>query len=250
MLLAGVYLLSRLTAARNVWLVCESGGPKRYWVPLKRMGRKVDIQMLSLQNDYPQNDPTLLMYTALGRRLRPGRVPTEQGALLIDGALAVAIGRQALRRQPMLQAPLAVHDHVRDRVAFVVAPIGMPVRQLLGQIGASAEGVALLRGNVLRDNEVSPDAVVSGGELVLHVLPRPAALMPAPCVRCGWCVEGCPTRVQPAGLLEAAQRENLLLADHYGLDACIECGVCTYVCPSNLPILEGIRKLKAAAKKL
>jgi electron transport complex protein RnfC len=57
-------------------------------------------------------------------------------------------------------------------------------------------------------------------------------------------VEGCPTRINPAGLLEAAQRRNLDLADHYGLDSCIECGICTYVCPSHLPLLEGIRQLQ------
>ena len=50
-------------------------------------------------------------------------------------------------------------------------------------------------------------------------------------------------RIQPAGLLEAAQQDDPLLADRYGLDACIECGICTYVCPSHLPILSGIRAL-------
>jgi Na+-translocating ferredoxin:NAD+ oxidoreductase subunit C len=34
------------------------------------------------------------------------------------------------------------------------------------------------------------------------------------------------------------------LAEKYGIEACIECGICSYVCPSNLPLLEGIRRLK------
>ena len=36
----------------------------------------------------------------------------------------------------------------------------------------------------------------------------------------------------------------LSLARRYGLDACIECGICTYVCPSHLPLLHGIRTLR------
>jgi electron transport complex protein RnfC len=51
-------------------------------------------------------------------------------------------------------------------------------------------------------------------------------------------------RIQPAGLLDAAQRADPELAERYGLEACIECGVCSYVCPSHLPLLGGIRKLK------
>ena len=51
-------------------------------------------------------------------------------------------------------------------------------------------------------------------------------------------------RIHPAGLLEAAQADDPELADAYGLAACIECGICNYVCPSRLPLLEGIRTLR------
>ena len=29
-----------------------------------------------------------------------------------------------------------------------------------------------------------------------------------------------------------------------GIDACIECGICSYVCPSRLPLLPAIRVLR------
>jgi electron transport complex protein RnfC len=93
----------------------------------------------------------------------------------------------------------------------------------------------------LRDIRLTPDAVLGSGELTLHVtLPEPVR-SPQPCVRCGWCLEACPTRVQPAGVLEAAQRGDYQMAERAGLHACIECGLCTYVCPSRLPLLESIR---------
>ena len=31
--------------------------------------------------------------------------------------------------------------------------------------------------------------------------------------------------------------------------ACIECGICSYICPSHLPLLLGIRILKRAARE-
>jgi electron transport complex protein RnfC len=180
-----------------------------------------------------------------GRRLKPGRLPVEQRVLLLDAAAAISIGRAATREQPMLQVPLAVRDHLRQQTHHLVAPVGMPLREVLRQCDVPAHAeITLRRGAVLRENEVSGEAVVAGGDLIVHVMPRQFAPTPDPCIRCSWCMESCPTRVQPAGLLEAAQRADLGMAQRYGLDACIECGVCSYVCPSRLPLLKGIRQMK------
>ena len=46
-------------------------------------------------------------------------------------------------------------------------------------------------------------------------------------------------------MLEAAQHGDVALAERYGVDACIECGICSYVCPSRLPILDGVRHIRA-----
>ena len=74
--------------------------------------------------------------------------------------------------------------------------------------------------------------------------PQPPVI-PDPCVRCNWCAEACPTRLRPAGVLEAAQYEDVALAERHGVDACIECGICSYVCPSHLPLLDGVRRIRA-----
>jgi electron transport complex protein RnfC len=70
---------------------------------------------------------------------------------------------------------------------------------------------------------------------------------PDPCIRCGWCVEACPSSIHPAGLLDASQRRDHAAADRYGISACVECGLCDYVCPSRLPILNGIRMMRKEA---
>jgi ferredoxin len=153
----------------------------------------------------------------------------------------------------MLQVPLAVRDHLGQQSHYAVAPIGISLRHVMSQLTAASPRsagdpwpaeLALMRGHVLHEHRCGPETVVSGGDLTLHLLPRPHAPLADPCIRCAWCSESCPTRVQPAGLLEAAQRKDLAMARHYGLDSCIECGVCTYVCPSHLPLLAGIRTMK------
>jgi electron transport complex protein RnfC len=206
---------------------------------------KGPVTIVPMLSDYPQSDPVMLLHGVLGRRLKPGRLPVEQRALVLDAAAAIAVGRAATREQPMLQVPLAVRDHLRQQTHFLVAPIGMPLREVLRQCDVPAHvDVTLRRGAVLRENEMGGQAVVAGGDLIVHLMPRQLTPTADPCIRCSWCMESCPTRVQPAGLLEAAQREDMEMAQRYGLDACIECGVCSYVCPSRLPLLKGIRQMK------
>ena len=241
---AGVALLANLTGANRVWVAVDAAAPQRWWKLMRRLGRRQGVQVFGLRNDYPQSDPTLMLYTLFNRRLRPGRLPIEQGVMMIDAALAVALGRYLANSRPMLRVPLVVHDHVRRQAHFVLSPAGMTLRDALGQLGIVADGLSLRGGNLLRDCPIDLDAIIGGGELAVHLSAPEAATNPDPCIRCAWCIEGCPTRVQPAALLEAAQRQDLAMAEQYGLPACIECGVCSYVCPSRLPLLESIRRLR------
>jgi electron transport complex protein RnfC len=238
-----------LTSARNVWIAVEAGAAPKWWLPLRRELRKASADIVPVLADYPQGDPTLLIYTLLRRRLRPGRSPVEQGVLVLDSVSAIAIGRAASREQPMLQTPIAIRDHLNGKSHLLVVRIGTRIRHVLDHLHLPHDGISLLRGDILRDETTTPDAVIAGGELSLHVMPARTTVVSDPCIRCGWCAQACPTVVQPAGLLEAAQRQNSAMADRYGLGACMECGICAYVCPSHLPLLQGIRTLKKMARQ-
>jgi electron transport complex protein RnfC len=243
---AGLTALARASGAARTWLACDSGarGTDAASAALRRGGRK-SIRIMPLPNDYPQADPTLLLFALLGRRLRPGKLPVEQGVLLVDAAAARAIGR-AVAGHAMLDVPLAVHDVRRGRVHFARAAVGTPLRFVLEALEIELRDATIRAGAALRDVQVSCDAVIAGGELTVDVGAVSAPINPEPCIRCGWCVSSCPTRIHPAGLLEAAQDDDRALAGRYGIDACIECGICSFVCPSRLPLLEAIRTLRGA----
>jgi electron transport complex protein RnfC len=245
-LLMGVGLLARLTKARRVILASDAAAPGRWTAPLKAAASTLAAQLIPLRNDYPQADPTLLIYTLLGRRLRPGRSPGEVGVMLLDAAAAVAIGQAAALRRPMLQVPCSLHDQAGGRSYCFLAPVGAMPADLLAEARLEGAQTTLRMGHPLRDRRARPGTPIGGGDLSFHAAIPDEPINPAPCIRCAWCIEGCPVRIHPAGLLEAAQRQDPDLADHHGLDACIECGICTYVCPSQLPLLEGIRTLRQA----
>lgn len=243
-LIAGVRVLARTVKASRRRIAVDADAPR---ADVTRLGRLIggdDIGIIPLPNSYPQPDPTLLLYTLFKRRLRPGRLPPEQGVILLDAAAAIAVGRVALSGVGMLDVPLAVRDVRRGRTHLVSAPVGTPLWHVLERLDVDEDALPRI-GDALRDLTTNRGAVVSGGELVVHAGYATLSNDPDPCIRCGWCTAACPTRIHPAGLLEATQRDDPALAERYGIESCIECGVCSYVCPSRLPLLGAIRQMRA-----
>ncbi|MGH7178867.1 MAG: 4Fe-4S dicluster domain-containing protein [Tepidisphaeraceae bacterium] len=245
-LLAGLNTLSRACGASQALIVIDARAPQDWFTSLRELCEFAGARVITLVNDYPQSDPTLMLYTLRNRRLRSGRLPAEQGVLLLDAAAAVAVGAAAARRESMVSLPLAVRHHAWEESYFVTVPLGATAPQILASLGIQYEHRThtLRGGDALREMRIGPDAVVGESELILHVSTGLPSMNPDPCIRCGWCFEACPTRVAPAFVLEAAQREDIGAAERAGIGACVECGICSYVCPSRLPLLGGIRSMR------
>ncbi|MDH3410570.1 MAG: 4Fe-4S dicluster domain-containing protein, partial [Gammaproteobacteria bacterium] len=71
-----------------------------------------------------------------------------------------------------------------------------------------------------------------------------------PCIRCAYCVDACPIFLNPSQLaLLAKSGEYERMADDYNLMDCFECGACSYVCPSHIPLVQRFRVSKAIVRE-
>lgn len=247
-LTAGVLALAAITRAQRVWAVMAAYGEPRAWEAMRQAAAGTRLKLVAMEDHYPQSHPSLLIHALTGRHLRPSRLAAESGVLVVGAAAALAVGRCFLHQAPMLRVPIGLYDLARRRAHWLHAPVGTRWSAVLRALQIDASRVELRAGNPLRESRLSGDCVIGGGELAITAAPYERFVNPDPCIRCAWCVEGCPVAIQPAGLLEAAQQEDRRLAERYGLEACIECGICSYVCPSHLPLLTAIRGLKKLPK--
>ena len=70
-----------------------------------------------------------------------------------------------------------------------------------------------------------------------------------PCIRCGRCLEACPMFLNPSRLALLARGEQVEdLRGHHILD-CFECASCSFVCPSNIPLVQMMRVGKALVRQ-
>ena len=91
-------------------------------------------------------------------------------------------------------------------------------------------------------------AAVCAQTNALLALQPPAAGLPTPCIRCGWCTDNCPARLNVAALNDDFELGRVDRARRRAALACVDCGTCTYVCPARLPLAWRLGRLKQAIR--
>lgn len=237
-------------AKRTTMLV---GRTARVEKRLRASCRNFGVRLETLENVYPNADPTLAtwLYSHGRQRLPHGADPLDHGVMLLTPWLAIRVARWLTRGALDLVQPLMV-----GRLGGAAEPTMQwvfPGQRL--EIGQDA-GSALLMGDPMTGRLMTGEhgAVVEAGDQLVTVLTRESArVVPLladaetgvqDCIGCGWCVEVCPTRLQPIHLMKMAESgvddETLAL----WLPWCIECGLCTHVCPSGIPLAQRLREAK------
>ena len=246
-IVAAVAILGAATGAKRQLIALDSAHPDAIG-EIEHSTAGTKMRTVKLTNRYPQQNPTLLLYTVARRRLSPGLLPTEVGALVFDVIAAAAIGTCFLSGERPAGIPVGIADMRRDatgeRVHLLSVPAGTKLEDIFSEVGIAPGPMEIRSSSPLREIILNRcDPVMVGGEAAIYLVDPHPAVDPDPCIRCGWCVSGCPVHIQPAGILHAAQLNDRAMAERYGIESCIECGICSYVCPSHLPLLRGIRSL-------
>ena len=134
--------------------------------------------------------------------------------------------------------------------------IGTPIRVILEYAGISVQpGDRVVLGGPFRGSAVySLDQGVGKDAYGILVIPKNtfSTVTDAPCLNCGECVLNCPSRIMPNIISRMAEFGLFEKTIKYGIESCLECGLCTYFCTARRPVLQYIllaKKELAAQQK-
>lgn len=211
------------------------------------------IHIIGLKTKYPQGAEKQLIKAITGRNVPAGKLPADAGVIVINISTAVAISNAFKTGMPAIEKNVTVSGDAVNKPSNFRVRTGVPVSFLIEQAGGFKE---------------QPQKVISGGPMmgitqyntdypVTKTTSSVLALIKAPetynadnpCIRCGRCVEHCPMRLMPFKLAQAAKKDDLETAESYNVLECIECGLCSYICPANKNLLQHIRMIKPEVMK-
>jgi len=248
-MIAGLKLLMKAVGAKSGIVGIEANKMDAVDEVRKAAEGESGISVEVLEVKYPEGAEKMLIYALSGRKVPPGKLPSEVGCLVQNVGTAIAIHEAATTGKPLYERVLTVTGQGIKNPSNFMAKIGTPISALIEAAGgfAGSPGKLIMGGPMTGFAQEEPVVnVVKGTSGVLALPPELVDTREEHgCVRCTKCVEACPMYLMPNYIVEAVQKEEWEKAELWGSLDCYECGCCSYTCPAYIPHVDYVRKAKA-----
>ena len=206
------------------------------------------IEVAVVKTKYPQGAEKQLIYAITKREVPSGGLPVDVGCIVSNVDTVIAIHRAILRGRPLTRRIVTLTGGAIKNPGNYKARIGTKLGDLVEQAGGfiiSPTKVVVggpMMGTAIFDIDVPIVKTTAG---VLFLTKEEAYIPPEQkCIRCGSCVEHCPSGLIPTELsADILKEDGEAFVRHNGLE-CIECGSCSYICPAKKRLAQAIRTIR------
>jgi electron transport complex protein RnfC len=235
----GLAILASATGARKAVLAVDRRRTGEYRA-LESAALAWGVPTVAVHPIYPIGNDTILVKVLARREVPLGGESLDAGAAVTDASTCFAAYRWVARGVPFTGRVVTVAGPAAARAGNWFVPLGTPC----GPLAGAAPEAWLLHGGPMSGRLCGEATVVSAcTDAVLAVGPVEPAVA-APCIRCGWCTDHCPARLNVSALNDLYELAEIPRAERLGALGCVECGVCTYICPARLPLSQRVKQLK------
>lgn len=253
-IIEGVRYIMRATGVKRTIIGIESNKKDAISLLKSKVAGDNTIKIQALKTKYPQGGEKQLIKALIGKEVPIGALPIAVGAIVQNVATAYAIYRAVRLREPLISRVLTVTGkNVKNPGNFHVY-LGTPLKDVIEAAGGIPEntGKIIIGGPMMGRAIVSVDTPTIKGVSGLLFLDESEARRDEeePCIRCGACVKHCPMGLEPYLLMPLTENNELELLNEHGVRNCIECGCCSYTCPSHRPLLDFIRLGKTRVNEM
>lgn len=252
-IIEGTALVSKLLGGPKVIFGVETNKRDVLELLEKKLTAKKGMEVVALDVKYPQGSEKQLIYAVSQRQVPPGKLPFDVGVVVQNVATAVAVLEAVRDRKPLTERILTLTGPGVVGPGNYLVHIGTPVSHIIESTGGLQEGVIKLVMGGPMTGWTQPDLnapVTKGTGGILALTSEVTSVQDyQACVRCGKCVDHCPMNLYPNYIGTYAELGRYDQAEYWGAADCFECGACAFVCPSNRPIVDFVRKTKRAAEE-
>ncbi len=255
--LSGVYAIKEILGFKKVYIAIEDNKSDAFIALQKIANDSADfdnsVELMVLKSRYPQGAEKVLIQSVTGRRVPPGKLPSDVGVVVMNVASVSFIGRYLKSGKPLVSRSLTVDGSAITEPKNIRVPIGTEINKIIEFCGGFKSdpykvisggpmmGMALADINVplLKNN----NAVLAFAEDSIKIKPERA------CIRCGRCASVCPMSLIPTNIEKYAKLKDVEKLMKAGAMVCMECGSCSYACPAGKPLVQSMRLAKSVIRE-
>lgn len=210
--------------------------------------RNIEVKLIS--GIYPASEEKQLIKSITGMDISFEACSLEKGIIVENISTAYAVKKAIVDGVPYISRVVTITGPGINQPCNLEVLIGTPVKELIKHCGGFNEQFKyLIVGGPMKgfrlDDINSP--VTNSTECLLATDDTFLSdnVEHKECIRCDDCVPVCPVNLQPQQLHWHALEGNDTQLNNMRLFDCIECGCCSYVCPSYIPLVAEYKQAKS-----
>lgn len=237
---------------QKIYVAIENNKPESLAKMKEAFAGDSKVEVVSLPSEYPQGLEKTLVYTLTGRIIPEGKLPSDVGCVMFNVTSAAFFAHYLETGIPFVWKTVTVDGSAVREPKNVTAPIGTSLRDVLTFANADFEdlGKVLYGGPMMGIAAYNLDDPIYKNTSAVIGLNKKDSLPKTqyPCIHCGKCVEHCPVGLNPTAFMKAmkieSKDERAEALTNASVLSCVDCGSCSYVCPSRRPLAENNKLAK------
>ena len=255
--LKGVEAVRKILGIDNVVIAIEDNKPKVFEVMKEIADRDNDIgdaiKLMTLRSQYPQGAEKMMVLSATGRRVPPGKLPADVGCIVMNVASVAFIARYLETGKPLVSRSITVDGGAIKEPKNLRVPIGTNIQDIIDYCGGfKSEPRKIISGGPMMGIAIcDTNAPICKQNNALLAFDDRKDLIKTEreCIRCGRCVDVCPMSLMPTLIERYARIKDADKLQDIGIGVCMECGSCAYACPSGRPLVQYMRLAKQVLRE-
>jgi len=249
----GIKIVAQCLRVSDILIAVEDNKPEA----VERFSRECPvgsgIQVKVLKSMYPQGGEKTLIKNALKKEVPRGKLPFDIGVVVQNVGTVYAVYEAVYYHKPLYERVVTVAGSCLTNPKNLLVRIGTPIKNLIEFCGPVSEEPAkiVIGGPMMGLAQYSDSVPVikSTTGVIFFNKKEARATTESPCIRCGACVRGCSQGLMPCMINLAVERGLWDQVGSLGVLDCVECGCCSYVCPSNRHLVQSIKRAKLTQVK-
>ncbi len=250
-IVAGLKIVMKILSVDEGYIGVENN-KKNAIDNMKKACANEPISVKTLKVKYPQGGEKQLIQAVTKREVPSGGLPMDIGAVVLNASTCIAIYNAVFKNIPLIERAITVSGCVKDPKNLSVR-VGTKFEEIFEYCGGFTKQIEkiLVGGPLMGLAQYTLEtSTIKGVSGLLALDEELAGSKPQDnCIRCAKCVSVCPVGLMPLYMNTYAIKGDYESAEKFNVMDCIECGACSYICPSKRYLTQSFKLAKVQIRK-